>query len=177
MDFYTSKKIALAGISSAMATFLLVVSVYVPMIDTTCKMLASLALLLSVSKNNHRCAVLAYLATSILGLILTGNIIHVLQFALFFGFHPILISILNQAQAPKMMKTIIKLIYANIALYIVYLIVGFTLDFLSFELTYLNFAIVASFVFLIYDNLIEKLIVIQSFYIDRYVFRKRNNRI
>ena len=90
----TSRGIALSAVSAAFAVIFLVLGAYIDVLDISCLFMASLALMLPLTKGFYLGAFLAYIASGILGFVLTGTFRLILPFAAFFGLHPIV----NQLQ-------------------------------------------------------------------------------
>ena len=87
----TSYEIALAGLSCALATALLTVGVYTEILLLTAYLVASIALMLPLSKQSWWGYVLSYVATCILTFIFTSwKFWDLLPFMMFFGLHPLM---------------------------------------------------------------------------------------
>jgi len=98
-----SKAIVLSAISAAVATLLLLAGAFFEVLDLSCLFLASLALMVPLAKDDRTGSFLAYLASAILGFILTGMRLQImLPYALFFGLHPIV----NDWLGCKKIKTV-----------------------------------------------------------------------
>lgn len=85
-----SKIIALSGISTAFSVLLLTVGAYFPTFDLSALFMASLVVMLPLSKKSGCSAVITVIASSILTLLFSGfryNI--VIPYLIFFGLHPI----------------------------------------------------------------------------------------
>lgn len=85
-----SKVIAISGIATAFSVLLLSIGAYFPTFDLSALFMASLVVMLPLSKKSYLGAVITTIASSILTLIIAGFRYQiVIPFALFFGMHPI----------------------------------------------------------------------------------------
>lgn len=172
----TSKRIALSGIASALSTMFLIVSVYIPLMDMSFMVLASLAILIPIAKNDYVGAGLAYLSTSILGLLITGQVFGILPFVVFFGLHPILLSLIQKWKLPEFIGILIKLIFANLAIFVAWQFLGLAINIRDFIFPYWLIALVGSLGFLLYDWLMMRLKMIFNYYIDKLTTGKGKKR-
>lgn len=85
------KLIALSAISTALGVVFLIIGAYFQTLDLSCLFMASLTVMLPLSKNSVKGAFLTYGATAILALLFAINRFHLsLLYLLFFGVHPII---------------------------------------------------------------------------------------
>ena len=85
------KLIAISAISTALGVVFLIIGAYFQTLDLSCLFMASLTVMLPLSKNSVKGAFLTYGATSILAFIFAVNRFHLsLLYLLFFGLHPII---------------------------------------------------------------------------------------
>lgn len=172
-----TKRVALAGVASALGTTFLVMSVYVPILDMSCMILASLCMLLPIIKNDYVGAGLCYLSTALLAFLLTGNIFGILPFAIFFGIHPIIVSLLIKLRVPIPIALIVKLIFANIAIFLAWKFLGLAINWKDIPIPYYVLAIGGSVVFLIYDWFIIRMKEFLNYYLSRIDRgKKRGNK-
>lgn len=116
-----SRVIAISALSSALALILLVFGAYVEVFDLSCLFMASLALMLPLSKGYKLGGFLAYLATTILGFLLTGFRLQVMiPFAMFFGLHPIVNFFQFKLNVNKYLAMAIKAVWFVATLYVMY---------------------------------------------------------
>ena len=154
-----SRIIAISALSSAMALILLVFGSFVEVFDLSCLFMASLALMLPLAKDYKLGGFLSYLATVILGFLLTGFRIQVmLPFAIFFGLHPIVNYFQFKLKINKYFAVIIKAVWFVVTLYVMYF---FTNMFISVHplvqrYIYYFLAIGGAVFFVIYDYLMVK---------------------
>ena len=85
------KLIAISAISTALGVVFLIIGAYFQTLDLSCLFMASLLVMLPLSKNSVKGAFLTYGATAILSFIFAINRFHLsLLYLLFFGIHPII---------------------------------------------------------------------------------------
>ena len=85
------KLIALSAISTALGVVFLILGAYIQTLDLSCLFMASLTVMLPLSKNSVKGAFLTYGATAILAFVFAVSRFHLaLLYLLFFGLHPIL---------------------------------------------------------------------------------------
>lgn len=119
-----SKTIALCAVSTAFALIFLTVGAYIPDLDLSCIFMASLCMMIPLSKKSIKGAFMTYIATVLLSFLLTGVRLQVIiPFALFFGLHPVINSILTAKVKSKLISFIlflVKAVWFIITLYITY---------------------------------------------------------
>lgn len=117
----TSYEIALAGLSCALATALLTIGIYSEILLLTAYLVASIALMLPLSKQSWWGYVLSYLATCILTLIFTSwKFWDVIPFILFFGLHPLLNELQLKFKINKWLAFGIKALFFDATSYLVW---------------------------------------------------------
>lgn len=84
------KLIALSSLSTALGVVFLVIGAYFPMVELSALFMASVTVMLPLTKNSYKSALLAYGATAILAFVFAVSRFHMsLLFLTFFGIHPI----------------------------------------------------------------------------------------
>ena len=68
-----SKIIAVSGLTTALSLLFLILGVYIEVLDLSCLFMASLMMMVPLSKNSLKSSILCYLAVSILSLIFTAQ--------------------------------------------------------------------------------------------------------
>ena len=117
----TSYEIALSALSCAMATAFLTVGVYTDVLLLSSYLVASIALLIPLSKKSWWGYVLAYLATCILTSIFTSwKFWDVLPFIAFFGLHPLLNELQLKFKINKWLAFGIKAAWFDGAMYLIW---------------------------------------------------------
>ena len=114
MKRITAHEIALAGVSSAIATIFLAVGNFTTVLLFTGYMVASIALSLPLSKKSYLGYALAYVATVLLTLLLIGTagyIVDLLPFILFFGLHPLLNELQIQFRIHRWVAWVVKVVW------------------------------------------------------------------
>ena len=162
-----SYRAALGGISSALSLLFLVLAVYIPAGQLALYALSSVALLLPLKKGLYKTALLCYAAVSLLALLLTGNILYVVPYWLFFGLHPMVLSLLLKYKVNFILSEIIKLLFFNVVFFAAYQLSAlFFLEGLENQL-YIVLAAVGTAAFLVYDYLLTNIFQKSDRYMDR----------
>ncbi|MBR3865040.1 MAG: hypothetical protein IKJ19_08030 [Clostridia bacterium] len=116
-----SKVIAISALSSALALILLVFGSFIEVFDLSCLFMASLALMLPLAKDYKLGGFLCYLATTILGFLLTGFRLQVMiPFAIFFGLHPLVNYFQFKLKINKFLSLAVKTLWFVGTLYVMY---------------------------------------------------------
>ena len=114
MKRISAHEVALAGISTAIATLFLAVGNLTAILLFTGYMVASIALSLPLVKGSYTGYALAYVATVLLTLIIIGTggyFIDLLPFILFFGLHPLVNELQIKFQINKWLASIVKAVW------------------------------------------------------------------
>lgn len=154
-----SKVISLSALSSALALILLTFGAYVEVFDLSCLFMASLALMLPLSKDYKLGGFLAYLATVILGFLLTGFRLQVmLPFTMFFGLHPIVNYFQKRLKINKILAGAVKCVWFIATLYVMYFFTKMFVAPHEFIEKYIHIFLILGgiIVFFIYDYLMVK---------------------
>lgn len=124
-----SKAIALSALSAALAVILLVAGAYFETLDLSCLFLASLCMMLPLCKDYYLGAFLAYVATTLLSLLLSaGRFQIIIPFAMFFGLHALVNELQLKFKINKILALLIKEVWFLGTLLVVYF---FTQTFVS----------------------------------------------
>jgi hypothetical protein len=110
----TAHEVALAGISTAIATLFLAVGNFTSVLLFVGYMVASVALALPLAKKSYIGYVLAYVATLLLTVLIIGTagyFIDLLPFILFFGLHPLLNDLQERLQVKKWLAFLVKCVW------------------------------------------------------------------
>lgn len=119
-------EVALSALSCALATMFLTIGLYTEILLFTGYMLASVLLLLPLSKKSYIGYILAYISTCILSLIFgAGRFWDLLPFVLFFGLHPLVNELQLKTKIPFWVWSAIKAVWFD---GVAYLIWRFLLD-------------------------------------------------
>ena len=118
-----TKVIALSGLATSFALIFIIIGGYFPTLDISCLFMASLMVMLPLTKNSIKGAILCYISVFLLSFIFTfGHFQITIAFGLFFGAHPIV----NYIQSTKIKKpiiiTIVKTIWFLIVAFIMFYI-------------------------------------------------------
>lgn len=119
-----SKTIALCAVSTAFALVFLIIGAYIPDFDLSCIFMASLCMMLPLTKQSLKGAFLTYSATVLLSFLLTGIRLQVIiPFTIFFGLHPIVNYIIFtkiKRKFGKLLSFFIKALWFIGTLYVTY---------------------------------------------------------
>ncbi|MBR1867902.1 MAG: hypothetical protein IJ800_04915 [Clostridia bacterium] len=113
--------IALSAVSAALATVFLVVGIFVPMFDYSCIFIASVCMMIPLTKKSVRGGILAFVASALLTLLFSsGRWEVVVTYALFFGLHPTANFIFREKKLNKIIAFLIKEVWFIASLLVVY---------------------------------------------------------
>ena len=158
-----SKLIALCAISSGFAILCLTAGVFIPMLDYSGIFMASLCMMIPLTKKSFKGSILTYLATLCLALIFFVGVKPeiVLTFGIFFGAHPAVSYILREKKVNKVISMVIKTVWFVASLLLIYTLFSaflFEDSLLNNEVfkkyAYLILSIVGAVLFVCYDILI-----------------------
>ncbi|MBR2481109.1 MAG: hypothetical protein IKB56_07395 [Clostridia bacterium] len=162
MKRFSSKKIALAGISSAIALIAVILSFYLPNLSMSFNLLATVGIMLPLTQKYYREAILSYVAVCALGGIFAN--IHILPFVLVGGFYTIVTIVMDdhKEKVKWYISYPIKVVYACFVFFVLYYLTDiFFVNFSALNIStdnkallyvILNLIFVA--VFIIYDALL-----------------------
>ena len=115
------KLIAISSISTALGVVFLIIGAYFQTLDLSCLFMASLTVMLPLSKNSVKGAFLTYGATAILAFVFAINRFHLsLLYLLFFGVHPIINHFHMKAIKKRWYLFIVKGVLFLIACYLMF---------------------------------------------------------
>ncbi len=162
MKRFSSKKIALAGVSSAISLIAVILSFYIPNLSLSLNVLAACGIMLPLTQGYYREAILSYVAVCALGGIFAN--IHILPFVLIGGAYTIAtVAMENHKDKVKWYISYpVKLIYACFVFFVLYYLTSiFMVNFealnISLEnkgLVYFILNLLFVLVFFIYDALL-----------------------
>lgn len=154
-----SRVIALSSLSTALAVILLVLGSYIEVLDLSCLFMASLALMMPLSKDYKLGGFLSYLATVILCILLTGFRIQVVvPFAMFFGLHPLVNYFQKKFKINVILATIVKAAWFVATLYVMYFVTKIFVSPNDFIEKYIHYVLIIGgiLIFIIYDSLMMR---------------------
>ncbi len=156
-----SKTIALAGLTTALSLIFLVFGTYIETFDLSCLLLSSLIIMLPLSKQSVKTALLCYLAVSILSLIFTasvGRFSVTILYALLFGIYPIALYFEKSKNINIVLATIIKGIWFVSVCFLMYYALKFFVATNSFIEKYIVYILIFGglIVFVIFDYMMKR---------------------
>ena len=114
MKRISAHEVALAGVSTAIATLFLAIGNITTVLLFTGYLVASIALSLPLAKGSYRGYVLAYVSTVLLTLVIIGTggyFIDLLPFVLFFGLHPLLNELQVKLRINRWLALLVKTVW------------------------------------------------------------------
>lgn len=124
-------KIAFSGISSALCVIIMFMTGIFPALSIVLPMTAGLIVLITSSELSINWALLTYISTSILSLIITFDKEAVLIFIMFFGYYPVLRFIINNIKSKKI-RWILKFLVFNTAIFFFFIFTTYILKITAF---------------------------------------------
>ena len=116
-----SKMVALSSLVSAFCAVLLYLGALFPTLSLSCIFLASVTIMLPLTKKGYKGAILAVIASSLLSFLLAAFSFETsLPFFLFFGFHPIINSLQKEKKLNNIVMFLIKDVWCVGALFACY---------------------------------------------------------
>ncbi|MDD5016596.1 MAG: hypothetical protein PHO15_00680 [Eubacteriales bacterium] len=155
-----SKEVAYAAIASALSTVFLVTGFYLQIMEFFWYFMATLALMIPLSKGYARTAVFSYFVSSFLALLLCGfQFIYLMPYVIFMGLHPAVDYIMRKRGLNICLAHLIKAAWFDASVYVLIL---FTNLFLFIDLMAGTFVIiivfvVCTFLYFLYDYAIHLL--------------------
>ncbi len=117
----TAREVALAGVSTAIATLFLAVGNFTSILLFVGYMVASVALSLPLAKGSYIGYAMAYVATVLLTVLIIGTagyLLDLLPFILFFGLHPFLNVLQEKLQVKRWLAFLIKCVWFDGAMWL-----------------------------------------------------------
>lgn len=104
-----SRVVAYSAVTTALATVFLIIGEFFPTLSLSAAFMASLVIMIPLAKKTYLGAVLAYIASALLALLLTGfRFQAVLPFAVFGGLHPIVNCFVEDKKINKIIALVVK---------------------------------------------------------------------
>lgn len=153
-----AKKIALAGIGSAVSLIFVILGYYVDMLTLSFNVLATGGMMMILSKKYYKEAILSWVAVSVLGFFICN--VGVLPYVMVGGAYTIFTVIWHEKGCKYIIGLPIKIAYSALVFFILYTFTKYLavdleslsfLDGLSSGLIYFIFNLVFSFAFVLYD--------------------------
>lgn len=118
-----SYKIALSGITVALSMVFITAAYFLSFMSLPFLALSSMCLLIPLSKKLYVYAGLCALAAALFSFLYPAGLMTILiPYAIFFGIHPIITIVLNNVKLNKIIASVIKQVFFNIALVSIYFI-------------------------------------------------------
>ena len=121
MKKISAHEIALAALSCALSTIMLIVGVYSELLLFTGYLLGCIALMLPLAKKSYRGYALSYIATCILAFIFgAGRFLDILPFVAFFGLHPLINELQLKVKINRWVACAIKAAWFDFTMYLIW---------------------------------------------------------
>lgn len=170
-----SYRVALGGIVSALCLTVMFLAGVMPALYIAAPMIAGMLMLILAEEVSRAWGWLTYIAVSLLSLIMIPDKEAALMFILFFGYYPLLRSILSKI-TPGGLRFAVKLVLYNVFLLADYLLTVYVLGLPTFADTvpwmYAALLVGANLLFLMYDALLSRIGYFYRNYFVRRVRRK-----
>ena len=151
-----SRQIATVGLLAALQVIVLVAGYYLDVVSISCNVIASFLLCLTLNKGMYKWTVLEYVAVSIITLLVMQ--LHALPYVLFTGGFTIFTIFARHKGWNKIVSGIIKIVWANVAFYLLYKVFSVVIiDFssLNIVLPYEALAAIVTLAVFAYDLAIQ----------------------
>lgn len=165
--------IALSAITTALSVIFIVIGAFIETFDLSCLFMASVCLMLPLSKNMRLGAFLSYIATAILSFIFSGVRFQILiPYVMFFGLHPIFNEIVVYKKWNKFLAFLIKAVWFIGTLFVTYYFTSMFIFENEIILKYINIVLPIGglIVFVIYDFVMLRFQVMTRAIIERFKF-------
>ena len=161
----TAHRVSLTAMFASMSLLFLYLASVLPTGRIAMYFLSSVFIMGLVIEEEIGLAVLMYIGVSLMSLLLMPNIIRVLPYVLFFGHYGIGKYYIQTRIKDKVAAYIVKLLYYNVALGLVYLLAQQIIyeDVLSTGVAFWLFVVLAEVAFVIFDFLYDK---VSSYYFN-----------
>ena len=157
-----SKKISYGGIGTALGLVILFLTRVIPINTLTLLTLASCIIPIIIIKTDVRTGVYVYIATTLIGFFLVPSI-YIALYALLFGIYGIIKYFIEKTNR-LFQEIVLKYIFFNIILALIYLILGNLTGLINIKLPLFIVIILCEIAFLIYDYALTLII---SFFIKK----------
>ena len=177
-----SAKTALGGIVAALSLVLMLLSSVFPNLSLVLPAIAGVVLMIMVIEIGRKWAFTAYIVISILSIFILPDKETAMMFVGFFGYYPVLKSIIEQ-KLNRVVGFILKFLIFNAAVAVVYLTIIYVfkipVDF-EFHVDFLKglekysipiLLAIANVTFLLYDFLLSRYVVLYLYRLRKYVRR------
>jgi len=161
----TAHRVSLTAMFASMSLLFLYLASVLPTGRIAMYFLSSVFVMGLVVEEEIGLSVLMYIGVSLMSLLLLPNILRVLPYVLFFGHYGIGKYYIQTRIKDKVAAYIVKLIYYNMALGLIYLLAQKIIleDVLSTGIAFWLFVVLAEVAFVIYDYLFDK---VTAFYFN-----------
>lgn len=166
-----TNKVAFGGILTALSIIFLYLASYAPYLKITMFFLSGLLVAVSLIEKGIRTAWLVYVASSLLSLLVIGNMTAFMPYICFFGLYP-LVKYYIEKKNENILQLVLKVLFCNLSLFALYFIWVKLLSIkVAFSIPLIYILIIIQPIFLLYDYVFTKVIF---YYIDKIMVIRRN---
>ncbi len=161
----SAHRVSLTAMFAAMSLLFLYLASVLPTMRIAMYFLSSVFVMGLVIEEEIGLAILMFIGVSLMSLLLMPNILRVLPYVFFFGHYGIGKYYIQTRIKDKVAAYIVKLIYYNVALALIYLLAKQIIfeDILDSGIAFWLFVVLAEVAFVVYDFLFDK---VTSFYFN-----------
>ena len=120
---HKSSQVAIGGMASGLCLLLMFLTGMIPFSEYACPTFAGLVLIAVAEEMGRKTAFIVYGATALLSLLLAPSKEAAILFLFFFGYYPVLRTILEQRVGVKLLRLVAKLLLYNVMIVLGYLVV------------------------------------------------------
>ena len=154
-------RISICALLAALSYILLCIGTFIEVLDLSVVMVASLPILFCVVEMNKKYALMTYITTSVLSLLLLpGTRYPAMVYILFGGLYPILKPLFDKIKKP--FRFIVKLAFATVDFSLIFILSAwlFPQNEELGKIMFAVFAVLCLFIFVLYDILLERVILL-----------------
>lgn len=169
-----SRKIAFGGIFSAIISIIIYFAAVSPSGRISLYVISSFPIAFMIIEFGIGAGLTLYLTSTILSFFLTGNILSILPFIMFFGIYAIVKYGIEKVRS-SIIEIILKLMLFNLLLfvtYMVYEVLGVSFELLHASNTTIIIIVALQFIFLVYDYVFTRVIIVYTEKLRFYINKK-----
>lgn len=163
-----SKKIALAGVSCALAAVFIILGNYFNVLDYSCYLLASICLVLPFVTGEIKWSVLCFIASGAIGAIFAPNFVTMLPYVAFFAPYVLLHCIMKHKGVRRLVEIIVKELFYCASIAILYFFSSVFTEINEWNLPLWTLILAAFAIMNVYDLLMGRIIVYALRLVHKY---------
>lgn len=150
---YKSSQVAIGGMASGLCLLLMFMTGMIPFSEYACPTFAGLVLIAVAEEMGRKTALIVYGAAALLSLLLTPSKEAAILFVFFFGYYPIIRSLLMERVRLRAVRGVLKLLLFNAAIVAGYLVVIYVLGIPDITEEFGNFGKYSALVLLLFGDI------------------------